>query len=110
MFVSFRMQELRAWETKINSWGYKPLFCSASRNSGLSSLVDILANKTSVIIGPSGVGKSSVINALGDVVGVNTWTRYKDGDIDSSDIEVVSHRGAASFHVVLQSSWFKHLE
>ena len=87
----FLVQDISAWEMKMNSWGYKPLFCSASRNSGLNSLVDILANKTSVIIGPSGVGKSSVINALGDVAGLNTWIRSKDGDDNSSDIDVVSH-------------------
>jgi predicted GTPase len=82
----------------MNSWGYKPLFCSASRNSGLDSLVDILANKTSVIIGPSGVGKSSVINALGDVAGLNPWTKCADGEDSSFDIEVVSHQTSASFH------------
>ncbi|CAA6664065.1 unnamed protein product [Spirodela intermedia] len=55
---------LSSWETKLHSWGYKPLFCSVDRNLGLEALENILKGQTTVIVGPSGVGKSSLINAL----------------------------------------------
>ncbi|KAL5728466.1 thiamine phosphate phosphatase [Ranunculus cassubicifolius] len=53
-----------AWKTKLRSWGYQPVFCSVESRIGLDSLEFILREQTSVIVGPSGVGKSSLINAL----------------------------------------------
>ena len=44
--------------------GYAVIFASAKTNEGIAILSDRLANKTSVLIGPSGVGKSSLINAM----------------------------------------------
>lgn len=44
--------------------GYQVLHSSASRDDGLSELQEILRGKTSVFVGQSGVGKSSLINAL----------------------------------------------
>lgn len=44
--------------------GY-PVFCLSSYNrSGLTAIADFLRDKISVIVGQSGVGKSSLINAL----------------------------------------------
>uniref|UniRef100_A0A1D1XWZ5 Putative ribosome biogenesis GTPase RsgA n=1 Tax=Anthurium amnicola TaxID=1678845 RepID=A0A1D1XWZ5_9ARAE len=57
-------ETLSSWEAKLHSWGYKPLFCSVDRKIGLKELEDILKEQTTVIVGPSGVGKSSLINAL----------------------------------------------
>lgn len=48
----------------MKSWGYDPLFLSVDQKSGLSSLEETLEGQTTVIVGPSGVGKSSLINAL----------------------------------------------
>ncbi|KAF9603011.1 hypothetical protein IFM89_033638 [Coptis chinensis] len=53
-----------AWKAKLRKWGYQPLFCSVESGVGLDSLAFILREQTSVIVGPSGVGKSSLINAL----------------------------------------------
>jgi len=44
--------------------GYKVLYVSAKSGEGLGVLSGLIAGKTSVLIGQSGVGKSSLINAL----------------------------------------------
>lgn len=44
--------------------GYKVLFVSTFENNGISEIKEILKNKVSVFAGPSGVGKSSIINLL----------------------------------------------
>ncbi|XP_043688457.1 small ribosomal subunit biogenesis GTPase RsgA 1, mitochondrial isoform X2 [Telopea speciosissima] len=53
-----------AWKARLSEWGYEPLFCSVESKHGLDSLELILRGQTTVIVGPSGVGKSSLINAL----------------------------------------------
>lgn len=53
-----------SWKSKLRSWGYEPIFCSVENQTGLDSLQFNLRDQTSVIVGPSGVGKSSLINAL----------------------------------------------
>jgi putative ribosome biogenesis GTPase RsgA len=35
--------------------------------------MELLKEKTAVVVGPSGVGKSSLINALRDVSGIEMW-------------------------------------
>ncbi|KAG6769010.1 hypothetical protein POTOM_024625 [Populus tomentosa] len=57
-------QVLSVWDTRLRSWGYEPLFCSVDSKMGLDSLASVLRDQTTVIVGPSGVGKSSLINAL----------------------------------------------
>ena len=46
------------------SIGYKVIVTSAKQNQGIEEVQQILANKISVFSGNSGVGKSSIINAL----------------------------------------------
>lgn len=50
-------------EAYVNA-GYPMLFVSAKEDYGIDALRDILSHKTSVVAGPSGVGKSSLINKL----------------------------------------------
>lgn len=57
-------ETLIAWKTRLESWGYEPIFCSVESKDGLDTLKFTLKEQTSVIVGPSGVGKSSLINAL----------------------------------------------
>ncbi|XP_076911793.1 small ribosomal subunit biogenesis GTPase RsgA 1, mitochondrial-like [Bidens hawaiensis] len=52
------------WKTILRIWGYEPIICSVETKTGLDSLQLKLTNQTSVIMGPSGVRKSSLINAL----------------------------------------------
>lgn len=58
------MQTMVSWKSRLRSWGYDPIFCSVESKHGLDSLAFILRDQTTVIVGPSGVGKSSLINAL----------------------------------------------
>jgi ribosome biogenesis GTPase len=44
--------------------GYPVLECSAAQRSGLDALEALLSNQTAIIVGQSGVGKSSLINAI----------------------------------------------
>jgi ribosome biogenesis GTPase len=44
--------------------GYPVIQCSATSGEGIAKLADALAGHTTVIVGQSGVGKSSVINRL----------------------------------------------
>lgn len=46
------------------SIGYRVLYTSTKRSAGLDELKDILMNKISALAGPSGVGKSSLLNAI----------------------------------------------
>ena len=47
--------------------GYRVLFTSAVTGQGISELRDCLRGKTTVVTGPSGVGKSSVTNLMSDM-------------------------------------------
>lgn len=44
--------------------GYKVVICSTYDKSGVDELKKLIENKTTVLAGPSGVGKSSIINCL----------------------------------------------
>lgn len=46
------------------SLGYAIAHCSAKTGEGIAQLAELLANRTSIIVGQSGVGKSSLINRL----------------------------------------------
>ena len=49
---------------QVEGWGYEAICVSASSGLGLTALAASLGSKVSVTAGPSGVGKSSIINAL----------------------------------------------
>ena len=52
--------------------GYDVLFTSAATGQGISELADMLHDKTTLLAGNSGVGKSSMINALIPGAGLRT--------------------------------------
>ncbi len=52
------------WQSRLEGWGYLPLIISTLTQEGLVTLHDYLEDKITVISGPSGVGKSSLINQL----------------------------------------------
>jgi ribosome biogenesis GTPase len=57
-------QALTDMEKNYQDLGYEWLNASATTQQGLQSLIDYLASYTSVFVGQSGVGKSSLINML----------------------------------------------
>lgn len=52
------------YEALYRKCGYETLCVSAKENQGVDELRKILAGKTTTVAGPSGVGKSSLINCL----------------------------------------------
>jgi ribosome biogenesis GTPase len=52
------------WKTRINKWGYEPIFFSVENKQGLDQLNDCFQDKITILAGPSGVGKSSLTSAL----------------------------------------------
>lgn len=57
-------EEKTAWKTRLQQWGYSPFFLSVETGEGITSLLQQLQHKMNIIVGPSGVGKSSLINRL----------------------------------------------
>ena len=52
--------------------GYKVLFSSTKTGEGIDDIKHILEGKTTTVAGPSGVGKSSIINCLQDGIQMET--------------------------------------
>jgi len=63
-------QQIDAWRDRLKSWGYQPLFVSVHQGVGVERVSQSLQEKITVIAGPSGVGKSSLINQLIPDVGL----------------------------------------
>lgn len=57
-------KEIRILSDIYTKGKYKVLFTSAQTESGVEGLKSLLKNKTTVLAGPSGVGKSSLINLI----------------------------------------------
>lgn len=57
-------EELRAEWATLAAVGYRHVVCSAKQGSGLDGLRALLAGNVSVLVGQSGVGKSSLVRAL----------------------------------------------
>ncbi len=62
--------------------GYKVLFVSVKEDRGLDELIALLKGKTSTLAGPSGVGKSSLLNRL-----------VPDADMQIGELSKKIHRG-----------------
>jgi ribosome biogenesis GTPase len=52
--------------------GYKVLSCSALTNDGIDTLKSLLKDKTTLVAGQSGVGKSTLVNAIQPGLGLKT--------------------------------------
>ena len=76
--ICFNKQDLVEEEEKVRlldsyrNTGYRVLFTSARQGDGLEDLRQVLADKTTTVAGPSGVGKSSLINRLQTGISMET--------------------------------------
>ncbi|MEM6592273.1 MAG: small ribosomal subunit biogenesis GTPase RsgA [Cyanobacteria bacterium P01_H01_bin.119] len=52
------------WSDRLQTWGYAPLWLSVYQGQIPTDLNLTLQQQTTIVCGPSGVGKSSLINAL----------------------------------------------
>ncbi len=52
------------WQDRLAQWGYRSTAISLRTETVPGQLGDLLRNRTTVVSGPSGVGKSSLINRL----------------------------------------------
>ena len=57
-------EQIDEWRDRLMAWGYQPLPISVQTQRGLEELVNYLRDRITVLAGPSGVGKSSIINYL----------------------------------------------
>ncbi len=79
--------------------GYEVLVVSAKKEQGIEELLGVLDQKTTTVAGPSGVGKSSIINLLQSKVQMET------GDI-SKKIERGKHTTRHSQLIYIQDQTF----
>ena len=57
-------EDLQLLKNTYESAGYQVIFTSAAKEEGIQAVRDLLKGKTTTVAGPSGVGKSSLINLL----------------------------------------------
>lgn len=75
-------EEIKALRSSYEGCGCKVLFVSGKLEDGLDTIEDALKGKTTVIAGPSGVGKSTIVNAL-----------YPDAQMQTGEISKKIERG-----------------
>jgi ribosome biogenesis GTPase / thiamine phosphate phosphatase len=64
----------QAWADRLTAWGYPPCFLSQEEPESLGALAAKLGGLTTIVAGPSGVGKSSLINRLIPDLAIRTNT------------------------------------
>ncbi len=70
--ADLRQPEDDAWRARYEAVGYPILTVSAGTGEGVDTLFDGLQGKISAFVGPSGVGKSSLINRILPELELNT--------------------------------------
>ena len=76
--ICFNKQDIASAKEKetlrqsYETCGYRVLFISALENEGVEQVKELLIGKTTTVAGPSGVGKSSLINRLSPAANMET--------------------------------------
>ena len=84
--------DVRAEVAPYETAGYSLVLTSARKGEGIDSLKDLLRGKISVLLGPSGVGKSSILNALSPELDLKTGevsARTKEGRHTTTWVELI---------------------
>ena len=69
--------ELKELQEIYSACGYRVIFTSALNEENIGTVKEVLLGKTTVIAGPSGVGKSSLINLLQTEIRMETGSISK---------------------------------
>lgn len=64
LYKSKELQRYEALKDMYEAIGYKVFLISAAKNEGVEAVLELLKNKTTLISGHSGVGKSSLLNVI----------------------------------------------
>jgi len=58
------IDEQEQWRDRLATWGYQPIFLSVQEGMGIDAVRGRLNETITLVSGPSGVGKSSLLNRL----------------------------------------------
>lgn len=75
-------EDIKELRDAYEGCGCEVLFVSGTKEDGLNEILDALKNKTTVVAGPSGVGKSTIVNAL-----------YPEANMETGEISRKIDRG-----------------
>ncbi|MBP8823720.1 MAG: ribosome small subunit-dependent GTPase A [Flavobacteriales bacterium] len=64
---------LAEYEDVYQGAGYRTLITSALKGTGVADLKELLQGKVTLLVGHSGVGKSTLVNAIDPALDLHTW-------------------------------------
>lgn len=72
LYKSKELEKFEQWKTMYENVGYQVLLVSAEKKEGIDELMALLKDKTSLLSGHSGVGKSSLLNVIFPEINLKT--------------------------------------
>lgn len=72
LYKNKELEKYEQWKQMYEAVGYQVLLVSAEKNEGIGELVTLLKDKTTLLSGHSGVGKSSLLNVIFPGMGLKT--------------------------------------
>jgi ribosome biogenesis GTPase len=84
------LEEIQTEAAEYRRIGYPLIECSSKTGAGIEEATDLLRKRTSILLGKSGVGKSSLLNALfpGWNLRVGETNRFGEGRCTTSNAEL----------------------
>ncbi len=64
LYKNKELEKYEAWKAMYEAIGYSVFLVSAAKKEGVEEVLELLKNKTTLISGHSGVGKSSLLNVI----------------------------------------------
>ncbi len=64
LYKAKELDKYEQWKEMYEAIGYKVLLVSAEKNEGMDEIMKVLKDKTTLVSGHSGVGKSSLLNVI----------------------------------------------